>query len=1644
MALSISEMIEISKRKNEARKAQSLAAEVAAAEAGRQAALKSQVSVGEKYKQAIADRTLSEGMSPRYTLSQRATQTESEALDRLLTSKEIQMGQLRAERSVAADDDKTRRDVEGKIRQQNSTLDMIQAEKDRAEYKEKYLNDKNQSGFMGRFESNLDMGRLSQDEARAWNAVRKEDTVSNRKLAQGISDVKNLYAINNSEALAANGLISKSLAGYLPQFKDQLGAQIKGAAAGGLAGSAIPGLGTAAGIKIGAVAATGLQSYEQMAGAAYKSLLDAGVPDDLARRAAGDEALVSSIIEMADTGIDIATLGVGTLVNNLTRGGVKTTAKLLAKEGTEEAAESALKKFIKGLLSYGINVAGEGAQEGLQQVVSIANENRTREGKETGAAKLAGEAFVKSSDLTEEERSEVWDSAKEGMKIAAMMGAATKVGTSVINRGYNSSNDNLSDQPNTASQPLQAPSDETSPMPKENIPAAKEGAQPNALYAAEDLQQMEDESRQGLNLIQTKPSMRNPFSPEEAKSVAIETNKIKSLVAGSKNDIVAFFSKWKNGRKQGEKFERLYLGKISDDAKALIESKMGQPLAAENYSLSSDSMRHFFVKHGDSVKEGLRGQKPISDEQIASIMDVIEKPDNVEVNFDARRKEKGIVFEKQLPDGGYVYVQFELAGKKTLEGVSLRIKKGSIPMSESAEAAKLSTSETVGLNPYKEADGRPVETTNSDGLIDSNAATSFNQTISQNQSESNIATVDPLTQSLNEFKAELNEKQRAQFDNLKRVFGIHEPGENPAREVAIPRKTSRDRFVSEGARTMMEAGVTPDYAISEFERLILEGKMSHEVITDKSAAAYAENLIKSEGWEKALSSWRNVANGNGKVTKNDIALGQTLYNQAVNAKDVPEAMRLAQELVAEATRAGQNLQAQRILKTMTPDGQLYGLERTVQRINREIAERYKAKYPEVRIDETLVAELLNATDEEGITAAVDKIKRNIADQLPVTMVDRWNQWRYLSMLGNPRTHIRNLAGNTAMMGLVAVKNKVGAAIERGAQGMGLIEKDQRTKSFTKNADAVEFARQDYRGIKEALSGNKYDDRQDIMNLRKVLPGVLDKLAKGNSWLLDAEDVFFKQAAYVDSFSQAMTARGLTAEFLNSKEGQGQLADIREYAMNEALKATFQDASKLASAINNFSRSHPAASVLIEGTVPFKKTPINIVKRGLEYSPAGLLKTLTTDLAKMERGDITGAQFIDGLSANLTGSGALALGAFLASQGLLSASADDEAEERLGSLQGMQKYAINVGDYNYTVDWMAPAILPVIVGAEAYKAAENKGMNFSEFLEALSRVVDPVFELTMMDGLNDFLKTAAYGGTGSEIGNAAVNSALNYIGQGVPTLAGQVARTIDDTRRYSSYADKNNQVPDTVEKFINRNIAKIPGLSQTLPASIDQWGRKDQTDNLALRAFENLLSPGYISKRNTTKVDTEISRLYDKTGESGLVPKYPAKYFKVDGKNKYLTAKEYEAYSQAKGKTQFECVMSFLGNKDYDNLRETEKAEAILDAYSYSNAVAKTKVSNYKLDGWMEKAAEAEKLGIPITTYVIARNKTKDIHAEEQTSPMKKAEIDAIKGLSQKQREYLYEAFEVAEKYWKTNERPKPRSLTGSSGGGFKSFKSFKW
>lgn len=89
---------------------------------------------------------------------------------------------------------------------------------------ERYSQLRRKDDFGGQFLASYDMGRLGQDEAKAWSDYLSNPTESNRAYAEGLSLARELFAEHNAAVLdedATLPLISQSMAGYLPQFLDQ-------------------------------------------------------------------------------------------------------------------------------------------------------------------------------------------------------------------------------------------------------------------------------------------------------------------------------------------------------------------------------------------------------------------------------------------------------------------------------------------------------------------------------------------------------------------------------------------------------------------------------------------------------------------------------------------------------------------------------------------------------------------------------------------------------------------------------------------------------------------------------------------------------------------------------------------------------------------------------------------------------------------------------------------------------------------------------------------------------------------------------------------------------------------------------------------------------------------------------------------------------------------------------------------------------------------------------------------------------------------------------------------------------------------------------------------------------------------------------
>mgnify|MGYP001851510967 CR=1 FL=1 len=793
------------------------------------------------------------------------------------------------------------------------------------------------------------------------------------------------------------------------------------------------------------------------------------------------------------------------------------------------------------------------------------------------------------------------------------------------------------------------------------------------------------------------------------------------------------------------------------------------------------------------------------------------------------------------------------------------------------------------------------------------------------------------------------------FSRMTNEYGTIDQGEKPrAREVDVPKSTDGDDRVSLFARTAMEAGATPDEAIERFEQEVANGTFSHDVRKDKESVNKARKTITEKGFNGAMDQWADVTSGRRSATKDDIVLAEILYAEAMQAGDIDMGMRLAAEIAAEGTRAGQSIQAIRLLKRTTSEGKLYYIKKTVDNVQKDLNKKYGDKAPQIEINEQLALDLLAAKTDQDANAAMDAIYTDVAAKIPATLGDRLNAWRYFAMLGNPRTHIRNVIGNIVYQIPTRASNKLSA----GLQKVFIKDKDRRTRSLLRSGKIKEFAKQDYQTMQDVLDGNQYtSEMSEIQRRKKSFPKPIQAVMDANSKALDWEDQIFKRMTYVNSMTEFLTARRVDVDNIS----QDMLEQARTHAIKDAQRATFQDASALADFIGKIEKKNKASEIIIGGLVPFKRTPINIAKRGFELSPAGLLKGITYDLVQVKKGNMTATDAIDHISTGLTGTSLAALGAFLAAQGLLSASSPDNDKERnFDVAQGSQEYAINIGPYSYTIDWAAPAALPMFVGAEFYNAIAEGGGDeeqaFKQATDALSRLFEPMINMTMLSGINSTLQSVGYSQT-NPIFAIAENIGENYAGQVVPTLLGQIARTFDGTRR-TTYADKDSWVPDSLQTFLQRQANKIPGLSKNQPAYTDVWGREDRTDNVVLRAFENFISPGYISEQVSTDAEKALRDLYDATGEAAILPSKPQKYYKKDGKNVYLNAEQYAKLTGEKGTIALDAINALVQSGAYQSMTDDERVNAIQDIYDYSSALAANKVYGKELEGTIKTVQES--------------------------------------------------------------------------------------
>lgn len=808
------------------------------------------------------------------------------------------------------------------------------------------------------------------------------------------------------------------------------------------------------------------------------------------------------------------------------------------------------------------------------------------------------------------------------------------------------------------------------------------------------------------------------------------------------------------------------------------------------------------------------------------------------------------------------------------------------------------------------------------------------------------------------------------------------------------------RNVEKTVSTILNSPMTSPEMATVYENAISGGAFDYDVVTDRGAVQRAQAKISRDGWREVANSFVAKAELGQRITKADTAEAISAYNLAISEGDHKAAFELATAIADAAHDSAQMVQAMNLMNRLTPEGRLLTLRRLVDKMNDRAARQNRAprqntpgsgdvegarvdyidKVTGFTLSDELATNYLMAETDAERAAAWDAITTSIADQIPSTFREKANFWRYTSMLTNPTTHIRNIMGNAIQMGARKIKNGIGTAIERAV----IKDPSQRTKAVNVDKDLKAFAKGQYETDQSAAMGSgKYSDataagiEREIQSKRKMFKGedVLSRsiqwIGEKNSELLDREDVRFNRNAYVDSFAQALQAKGVTAAEAHAGTRAADVEAARAYAIEEAQKATYRNTTALSEALSKMGRYQGdnqvlrAASFAADAFLPFRKTPANILTTGLDYSPIGLIKGIKEAMVDVKSGKCTAADAVDSLASGLTGTGILALGAYMVAQGLFGATlhvraGDDDKEEAFEKSMGGQDYAIQIGDKSYTLDWMTPAAMPLFAGAAIMESVQKGGGTFDALVDSLLGMQDVVLETSMLSSLNDLISYWSY--ADNKVGYLLDRAASSYAGQYIPTIGSKAASVFDDTVRKSYVEKGSGQVASDVNYFLQGAAKKVPGARNQLQPMVDMWGNEVSNGSAPERVFQSFLSPGFLKAQDNSPATQEIRRLAKATGDSTVYPAAAEKSYTVNGETRTLTGEEYTRYAKAMGQTRKELVEAAVKLPAYKSMSDSEKSDYIQNVYKYARETARQQVDpKYEPSAkWIENAKTAKR------------------------------------------------------------------------------------
>ena len=346
-------------------------------------------------------------------------------------------------------------------------------------------------------------------------------------------------------------------------------------------------------------------------------------------------------------------------------------------------------------------------------------------------------------------------------------------------------------------------------------------------------------------------------------------------------------------------------------------------------------------------------------------------------------------------------------------------------------------------------------------------------------------------------------------------------------------------------------------------------------------------------------------------------------------------------------------------------------------------------------------------------------------------------------------------------------------------------------------------------------------------------------------------------------------------------------DLADDLVRFAKIQTFQaDLGNVGNAMLRLRAQHPEV-VLV---APFIKTPINIIKDAISYTPASaLFKGLRKDLGLSNEA---------ATARVILGSGLAMMAGLEVFKGNLTGSYPKDAAKRESLIaQGIPEYSVKIGDRWYSYSRIEPlaSVLGVVADSSTalfnYWGTTPKDREDEKLaVDMVSAVTKNLASKTFLEGINGLLQAAH---DPERYGGSFINGFASLL---VPGAVAQFARGADPVQR-------------DIQSFNDAMRNRIPGMRTDLPVRYDILGEERVNP-----AYGFSGSLGIATKEATT---TPLQDELKKVGFDYKAPNRQIRGVEIKGE-------DYEQYSKLSGDLVNQLLQDVISDPNYQNYPKSQK------------------------------------------------------------------------------------------------------------------------